>query len=167
MDDDLAAFCGTEHPRLVGALTLVCGDRAVAEDLAQETLATVCRTWPKVRSRDAPGAYAHRVAMNMAASWWRRRLAERRAVRRSGAPPESYTEPDGADAVAVRAALEQLDPRLRRVLVARYYLGYDVAGAAQLLGLPVGTVKTHSVRGIAALRAALGTATDEEAPVDA
>lgn len=167
MDDELAAFCRAEQPRLVGALTLVVGERAVAEDLAQETLATVCRTWPRVRTMDAPGAYAHRIAMNMATSLWRRRLAERRAVRRAGAAPESYTDADGADAVAVREALRALDPRLRRVLVARYYLGYDVAGAADLLGLPVGTVKTHSVRGIAALRAALGHATDEEAPVDA
>ena len=167
MDRDLEAFCRAEQPRLLGALTLVCGDTAVAEDLTQETLATVCRTWAKMRRLDAPGAYAHRIAMNAAASHWRRRLAERRAVRRSGRPPQWYADADGADAVAVRAALRDLDPKHRRVLVARFYLGYDVAGTAALLGLPVGTVKTYSARGLAALRATLGPSPDEEAAVDA
>jgi hypothetical protein len=38
----------------VGVLGPYCGDRVVAEELAKETLARVCRDWPRVRSNAAP-----------------------------------------------------------------------------------------------------------------
>ena len=42
MDDPagVVGFCQRVRPRLVGTLGLLCGDRAVGEELAQETLAT-------------------------------------------------------------------------------------------------------------------------------
>ncbi|MPZ91460.1 MAG: hypothetical protein GEU68_07510 [Actinobacteria bacterium] len=43
---DLIALCRRLYPELVGVLGLYCGDRAVAEELAQEWLARVCRDWP-------------------------------------------------------------------------------------------------------------------------
>jgi RNA polymerase sigma-70 factor (sigma-E family) len=157
VDDDLAAFCRREHGRLVGSLTLLTGDRAVAEDLAQETLARCCRDWDRLRTMDAPGAYAHRTAMNLGTSLLRRLAAERRArARVASALGAGDGAPDQADRVAVRDALTCLSTAQRRVLVARYYLGYDVAATARLLDLPVGTVKTHTARGLTALRAALG-----------
>ena len=156
-DAEVTAFCRREHPRLVGALTLYCGNRATAEELAQESLARVWRDWPRVRAMDAPGGYLHRVAMNLATSQLRRRAAERRARARAwSGTRDAYEEPDAADRVAIRQALAGLSPQQRRVLVTRFYLGHDVQGTADLLGLPVGTVKTHTSRGLAALRGALG-----------
>jgi DNA-directed RNA polymerase specialized sigma24 family protein len=40
-DRALAALCRDEHPRLVGLLALYVGSRPVAEDLAQEAVASV------------------------------------------------------------------------------------------------------------------------------
>ncbi len=79
MNEELDAFCRREHPRLVGALTLHCGDRWVAAELAQEALARVCADWPRVSRMQAPGAWVHRVAMNLCTSHFRRRTAERAA----------------------------------------------------------------------------------------
>ena len=45
-DPELADFCRSEWPRLVGSLGLYVGDRALAEDLAQEAL--VARVHPLV-----------------------------------------------------------------------------------------------------------------------
>lgn len=158
MDDELAAFCRQEHRRLVAALTLVCGSLPMAEDLAQETLARVCKDWARIRALEAPGAYAHRTALNLANSSFRRRAAERRVSARVQPPPSAaWTEPDTAGALAVREALQQLRPEQRRVLVLRYFLGYSLAEAADLLDMPVGTVKTHAHRGLALLRDRLGT----------
>jgi len=60
--DPRVAFCHREHRRLVGALTLYCGDAELARDLAQEALARACRDWSKVSRMAAPGAYVHRRA---------------------------------------------------------------------------------------------------------
>lgn len=44
-DAALAAFCHREYARLVGALTLYCGDGDVAQELAQEALVRACERW--------------------------------------------------------------------------------------------------------------------------
>jgi RNA polymerase sigma-70 factor (sigma-E family) len=162
VDDDLAEFCRREHRRLVASLHLLCGSMPLAEDLAQEALARVCRDWKRVRQMEAPGAYAHRVAVNLATSAFRRRAAERRANARLGPPDAVVAAPDSATAVAVRDALQSLRPEQRKVLVLRYFLGYSVAETADLLGQPVGTVKTHAHRGLSALRDQLGTSVTAE-----
>jgi DNA-directed RNA polymerase specialized sigma24 family protein len=83
---------------------------------------------------------------------------ERRVRARLGSgEPTSRTDPDPAGAVAVRAALQKLRPAQRRVLVLRYFLEYTQDETAAVLGMPVGTVKTHAARGLALLRSELGT----------
>lgn len=163
MDEELAEFCRREHARLVAALDLVCGSLPMAEDLAQETLARVCKHWARIRHMEAPGAYAHRIALNLANSAFRRRSAERRARSRLQlGEAATWSDPDSANAVAVRAALQQLRPEQRRVLVMRHFLGYSVAETAQVLKIPEGSVKTHTTRGLAALRTQLGLEVTED-----
>ena len=56
---ELSEFIRREHPRLVGALTLHCGDRALAEDLAQEALVRVCDRWTQVEAMEQPTAWLY------------------------------------------------------------------------------------------------------------
>lgn len=72
MTDDPAAFCAAQHRRLVGLLSLQVGDRHVAEELAQDVLLKVCEHWSELND---PVAWMHRVAINHANSWFRRRAA--------------------------------------------------------------------------------------------
>ena len=74
--NEVGDFCREMHPRLVGALALHCGDRDVAEELAQETLARVWERWSSVRSMDSPEAWTFRVAFNLSNSRFRRNAAE-------------------------------------------------------------------------------------------
>ncbi|HEU4421847.1 MAG TPA: sigma factor-like helix-turn-helix DNA-binding protein, partial [Pilimelia sp.] len=48
--------------------------------------------------------------------------------------------------------LDSLPPQRRAVVVLRFYCDLTVAQTAAALGIPVGTVKTQSARGLAALR---------------
>jgi len=54
------------------------------------------------------------------------------------------------------AALRRLPARQRAVLVCRYYQDLDVATTAATLGCSVGTVKSHTARGLTRLRELLG-----------
>jgi RNA polymerase sigma-70 factor (ECF subfamily) len=56
---------------------------------------------------------------------------------------------------AIRAALEQLSPRYRAVVVLREYHGFSYEEIAEATGLELNTVKSRMARGRAALRAAL------------
>jgi len=146
---DLTAFCEAEWPRLVGALSLYTGDADLAEELAQEAVARACRHWRKVRRMDAPGAWLHRVARNLAHSHFRRARAGQRAQARAADPP---TAPSGDDAVVLRAVVASLPERERDVIVLRFYLGLSVRETALELDVPEGTVKTLTHRAIGRLR---------------
>lgn len=151
---ELVAFCRREHPRLVGALSLYCGDPDVAAEVAQEALVRVVRDWPKVQQMRSPGAWVHRVGMNLASSWYRRRGAERRAVERAGAHLTD-TAPDASDAAAVRQAIAALPERQRRVIILRFFVGATVAEAAEALGATEQATAALTYRAVAQLRSQL------------
>jgi RNA polymerase sigma factor (sigma-70 family) len=156
----VTAFCRREHRRLVGLLALYVGDRAVAEELAQDTLVRVCEQWPKVRQMTSPTGWTSCVAMNLASSRWRRLSAERRATIRHGAPADRADDVDTAATLAVRAAVAALPPRQKQALVLRYYADLSLAEVAGAMGCPVGTVKSLLSRATATLRDEAGLTED-------
>ena len=165
---ELVAFCEREYPRLVGVLTLYCGDPWVADELAQDALTSACERWDRVARMAAPGAWVHRVAVNAANSWFRRRAAERRARHRMrGDAHEAANDPDAADAVAVRREIARLPARQAQVVVLRYYLGLTVAETAGWMGCSEASVKSLMHRASAQLSRRLGAhATDHVQEVD-
>lgn len=156
-ESEFAAFCVEEHPRLVGALSLYCGDRALAEELAQDALSRACRDWRKVRHLGAPGAWTHRVAINLANSYFRRASAEARAKRRlqdeQNARKDSSLDP--VVALDIRKAVASLPRRQRTALILRYYVDLSVREVAEVMDCPEGTVKTLTSKSIASLRQSL------------
>ena len=154
---ELDDFIAVHHGRLVGTLWLYCGDRDVAEELAQETLVRVCRDWEQVSRMAAPGAWAHRVAINLANSHFRRRGAARRAHTRVQADAlEHHVDPDAAAGVAVRRAVARLHPKQRSVVVLRYYADLPLQDIADALGLSLSAVKSLHHRATRALQEVLG-----------
>ncbi|HEX2294655.1 MAG TPA: sigma-70 family RNA polymerase sigma factor [Actinomycetota bacterium] len=162
-DDALVEFCRTQYPRLVGMLGLYCGDRAVAEELAQETLARVWRKWPKVHHLDRPDAWAQRVAVNLANSHFRRLLAERRARSRSGPVGEERPAPV-EDVVTVRRAVAALPRRQRAAVVLHYFLDLPLAEVAERMETSVPAVKALLHRAVRRLRNEGGVVDTKEVP---
>lgn len=149
--EELAAMCRQQHPRLVGMLGLYCGDRDVAEDLAQEALIRLCRDWRKVRKLDAPEWWLHRVAINLAHSHYRRKAIERRALSMIGSRPREESQPDrGVESLEL---LKNLPHRQKAAMVLHYYLDMTVPEVAQVMEIPNGTAKTLIHRGTRALSA--------------
>lgn len=155
MPDDAAELCRALQPRLVGALALHCGDRDLAEEVAQEALARVWERWSAVRTMDRPEAWAYTVAFNLLASRFRRRAAERRARARHDARPRHDDPPDAASALAIRAAVAALPDRQRAAVVLRFFVDLSVDRTAEVLGCAPGTVKSLTSQAIASLRGAL------------
>lgn len=161
-EEDFDAFARREHPRLVGALTLYCGDPAVAEELAQDALVRARERWSRVSAADRPGAYVHRIAINLANSRFRRRAAERRAVARlAGQERTIHHDPCGADGHAVRRAVAALPPRQREAVVRRYFLDESVAEVATAMGIAPSSVKSATHRALEALRTSVDLSLEE------
>lgn len=156
--DEFAGFCEREQSRLVAAVGLYCGDFDVAEEIAQEALARVWRDWSKVCKKESPAAWTQRVAINLANSHFRRKQAERRARDRLDRPADAVEDLSIDDRLTLQSALAQLPARQRAVLIMRFYLDYSVAQTAAALGIPEGTVMTHTSRGLERLRRRMGSA---------
>ncbi len=154
---DFEVFCRAEWPRLYRALLLLVADEGAAEELAQETMVRVSARWEKVRTLDSPGGWAHRVAVNLARSSWRRHHAARRAHQRAEAavPPRSPVL-DRDDAalgrIEVQRALAALPRKEREVVVLRFAADLSVPQVAAVLRCPEGTVKTITRRALDLLR---------------
>lgn len=154
---DFEAFCRAEWPRLHRGLALLVADDGVAEELAQETMVRVSARWEKVRTLDSPGGWAHRVAVNLARSSWRRHHAARRAHQRAEvANPPATPMLDRDDAaigrIEVQRALAALPRKDREVVVLRFAADLSVPQVAAVLRCPEGTVKTITRRALDRLR---------------
>jgi RNA polymerase sigma factor (sigma-70 family) len=147
--------CAAEFPRLVRFLTLYCGDRETALDLAQETCARGCAQWSAVRRMQDQRAWFTKVAMNLARSRWRRQALERRVMTLLGSRPAAPLDRDVAEAVTVQAAIARLTPRQRAAVVLRYLDDLDLSATAAALRCSEGTVKKLTARGLATLKTML------------
>lgn len=145
MPEDAAAFCAAEYPRLVGALGLYVGDRAVAEELAQEALLRACQRWERVSKLESPGGWTWHVARNLATSHFRRRRSERRATARvAAAHVTDSTATSGDDEDEVRRAVAALPDRQKSALVLRYYLDLSVEETARRMRITPDAVRSRS-----------------------
>ncbi len=137
---------------------LLCGDWHLAEDLVQTTLYKMYGAWPRIRGTDRPVSYARQT---LTRCWLdERRRPWRRSERRTGTLPE-VVDP-AADPAAhqqrsglraeLAAALDQLAPRQRAVLVLRYFCELPVAETARELRCSEGTVRSQAARALTALR---------------
>lgn len=150
-DDEFAEYAGARWRALVHAgLGLGCS-LADAEDLAQDTLVVVHRKWAKVRAAQHPDAYVSTILLNRFRSsrrrrWWNEHPTEH-------VPDTEH--PDQTRAVPVRdavaRALGALTAKHREVLVLRYFLDLTEAETSQVLGIPLGTVKSRHARALTSL----------------
>jgi RNA polymerase sigma-70 factor (sigma-E family) len=137
------------------------GNRDDAAEVAQEALARALVRWNRVSDAGDPAPWVVRVAANLALDRWRRaKTADRHRADATRAEVEVVVVPERID---LHRALAALPRRQRQVVVLRYVADMSEADVAGALGCSVGTVKTHASRGLAALRAALGSSIEEDA----
>ncbi|MDP9342701.1 MAG: sigma-70 family RNA polymerase sigma factor [Actinomycetota bacterium] len=152
----LREFVETEYPRLVGAVSLISGSRAAAEDTVQEALGRAWEGSTRGQSVENLAAWVTTVSLNLARSGLRRIRAEARARSRlGGSTPFDHAVP-GADRIDLARVLRGLTRRQREATVLRYYLDLDVAEVADAMAAPEGTVKSLLHRARSAMAAALG-----------
>lgn len=149
-DDDLARLYAASCPPLIGLLTLIGGSRADAEEVAHDAFVRLIDHWSSVRTYDDPAAWVRRVAVRLLVSRKRRQQVAARMLGRLGAGSETDAAgPDGTG-VDLDRALAALSTTHRAVLVLHHGADLPLDEVAELLGVPVGTVKSRLSRARAA-----------------
>lgn len=130
------------QPHVWRFLLHLTGDRDVAAELTQDTLVAAHRALPRFRFESSVSTWLLRIARNAATDHHRRVVRRARLVEQAAAITRTST-PDVADAAEVRAAIAALPPHLREIFVLTEVFGLRYREAADVLDVPVGTVKSR------------------------
>ena len=143
--------------RLYVIARLILRDDAKAEDATQDALFAAWRHIRGLRDPDRFDAWLRRLLVNACyreAGRSQRRGSLEVHVQELDAP-EPDSSLDFADRDQVERGFRHLDTDQRAVLVLHYYLGLSLDEAADVLGVPPGTVRSRLHRATVAMRAAL------------
>lgn len=173
----LSELYDRHQQRVYNTAYRVLGSAADAQDVSQEVFLHVADRIRSFRGDSSLTSWVYRVTVNMAID--ARRRAKRRAPSRSGArvggddsgdlegaaPRPGLAEPEGNPEEAaeraeterkVHTALDRLSPKLRAVVVLRYFENLSYEDLADVLQTSIGTVKSRLNRAHAALEGILG-----------
>ncbi|HEX9889978.1 MAG TPA: sigma-70 family RNA polymerase sigma factor [Nitriliruptorales bacterium] len=115
-------------------------DRALAEDLAQETFLRAFDRLDSFGFRSRFSTWLFQIARNLAVDSLRRRERRRALPWRVG----PNTEPPGPDlGTELASAVSSLSPKLREALLLVEVMGFSCIEAGAILGIPDGTVKSR------------------------
>lgn len=149
---------------------LTAGNHALADDLAQDTFVLAWRNLKSFRQEARFSTWLYRIATNCWLADARKRKEELLGDRADDVADEEsivpHTDlhgadphPDAARATALKVDMERamavLSDGERAAIVACYHNDLTHEEAAYVLGCPVGTVKTHVLRGKQKLKVAL------------
>jgi RNA polymerase sigma-70 factor (ECF subfamily) len=156
--------------RVYNTCKRVCGDAEEAADLTQEAFMKAFASIDLFRGKSAFYTWIFRIAVNLSISYQRKRRTRstvsldrpigdqtdgdaRVHILRDESVADPADAPEAAETHArVLTALQELDPDHRVAIVLRDIEGFDYQEIADILELPVGTVKSRIFRGRLALR---------------
>lgn len=154
-EDGFEPWYRGQHPRLVTAVVLVCGDVHEAAEIADEAFARALARWDRVSRMGSPSGWTYRVAMNLVRRRARRRALERRLLARPS-PSPSVPPP----ALEAWDAVHRLPPRQREAVILRYVGDLTEQEIARVMGVRRSTVSSALADAHRNLRRIYG----EEAP---
>jgi RNA polymerase sigma-70 factor (ECF subfamily) len=142
---DFERLYQTSYGKILGTLTAMLGDRAAAEDCAQDAFERAYKKWETWQPIAPAEAWVHRIAINAAVSYQRKmRLREvGEVIRRIGRPGLAADPQDHIEHRDLAEALAKLPPKQAAAIVLRHYHGYTNRAIAQSLGIPERTVASR------------------------
>ena len=149
--------------KIQGAIYRIMGPEEDARDLCQETLLKAYRALGTFKKEARFSSWLYQIALNVCRDRLRRRksrpqvsldelmeVGEIAPAVRGPSPLDLIEQSDLSRTVA--AAVESLPPEQREVVVLKEYQGLTFLEIAQVLDVPISTVKTRLYRGLGLLR---------------
>lgn len=137
---------------LYGVILRMCRNRALAQDLLQETFIKI---WQKIDSYDASKGrfytWAYRIAKNTTLNSLRKPDLLIQTEDLSVHTNKTQTEPE-TDFVALNGAISKLEPHHQQAISLVYFRGYTHREANEEMGVPLGTFKSYIRQALQLLR---------------
>lgn len=155
MTGDDAAFSELvlrRQKRVRDLLRRLCGDHALADDLAQAVFLQAWRGLGSLRDPGAFGGWLKQVAVNVWLAHARRAAPDFDDDALAELPDPAPSPERAAGRLDLERALAQLKPAERLCVVLAHGEGLTHPEIADASGLPLGTVKSHVLRGTERLK---------------
>jgi len=145
------------YRRLVRTAWLLVRDVPTAEEVVQDAFVSMNDAWQRLKDAENALAYVRQAVVNRSRSVLRHQMVVEKHPEQAplDMPSAEHSALVSLDRAAVVTALQGLTPRQREAIVLRYYADLSEAEIATAMGISRGAVKSHTARGMAALRAAL------------
>lgn len=153
-DGDHRAFADLlrRHDRGLRALAFrMVRDATLMDDALQEAYVKAYRALPTFRGDAGFGTWIYRIVYNSCIDLMRR-TRQHSTLHPEMAPAGPPLEPAAIAGIDVANALNGLSIEHRTVLVLVDALGFDYGDAAEVLGVPIGTVRSRLARARRAMR---------------
>lgn len=137
------------------------GDRALAEDVTQDTLIRVFLKLPSFSHRSKFSTWVLAVARNAGIDALRKRSRADQLTRSVIELKPDFSSPSPSAQVALDLAITALPKKLREAFLLIEFVGLRYEEAAEVLRIPIGTVKSRMHHARQSLVHELGAATDE------
>ncbi|MFZ3201886.1 MAG: RNA polymerase sigma factor [Candidatus Acidiferrales bacterium] len=138
-------------------------NEAAAEDAAQEVFIKVWKALPKFQGQSSLGTWIYAISRNTCLTRLKReRIRETLPLEEAKAAVMPSPQGDPAGEREIRALVDRLPEKYRRVLVMFYFEERSYGQVAEALDMPMGTVKTFLHRAKKELASLLGAAGQEK-----
>jgi RNA polymerase sigma-70 factor (sigma-E family) len=156
-DKAVVELYAMHYRTLVRLAAMLVRDIPTAEEVVQDAFVAMHDGWQRLKDTEKALAYLRQAVVNRSRSVLRHRVVVEKNLQ--NAPPDMPSAEHGAFVLlerhAVVAALRELPGRQREAIVLRYYGDLSEAQIAAAMGISRGAVKSHTARGMTALRATL------------
>jgi RNA polymerase sigma-70 factor (sigma-E family) len=150
---------------LVRLAAVLVRDTPTAEEVVQDAFVALHGGWQRLRDADKALAYLRQAVVNRSRSVLRHRAVAGPSLQQGppGRPGAAHDALVALERDSVRTVLRDLPDRQREAIMLRYYADLSEEEIAAAMGISCGAVRSHTARGMSALRAALEQATSQSA----
>lgn len=156
-DASLELLVRRYYPLIFRYLFRLTAEKALAEELSQETFLKVVRSFQQGKTPDNFRPWIYRIASNICRDLWKSAHYKRVNLTTTLSDLEEEESENQTEAVidllsyqeerkAVVKALAALSPDLQQVIVLRFYEEMKIKEISQVLDAPVGTIKSRLYR---------------------
>lgn len=129
-----------------------CSNKELAMDALSETTVIACEKYDTLRDKQAVGKWITTILINVCRKYLRQ---QKRYISLENLDDLQYPQENKDDVIDIGFALQKLKPIYYEVVILRVFLDYDCSQTAQILHIPVGTVKSRYSSALKTLKSLL------------
>lgn len=162
-EDALGELARRHEGAMLGLACGLVGSATLGEEAVQEAWVRVIRFAGTFDGHASVKTWLYRVVINRCRELQRREVVARRAAKRKASlKPEIDEDSLGELGAPLREAVARLPVTEREAVMLCHHSGMTQKQAAEVLGVPLGTLKSRVRKGLGRLRADLGRLLDDE-----